>query len=43
MKQTFMPLLAAAVLLTTTATSAQDKSVYDDIPEFGGPGSVGKD
>jgi len=41
MKQTFMSLLGAVVLLTITTTTAQDKSVYDDIPEFGGPGSVG--
>jgi len=25
------------------AVNAQDKSIYDDIPEFGGPGSVGVD
>ena len=34
------PLLISS-LLSATVTSAQDKSLYDDIPEFGGPGSVG--
>ena len=32
--------LALASLVASVA-NAQDKSVYDDIPEFGGPGSVG--
>jgi porin len=41
MKMKFVPALATVVLLTATVASAQDKSVYDEIPEFGGPGSVG--
>ena len=35
-----LPLLVASLMMGPVA-DAQDKSVYDDIPEFGGPSSVG--
>jgi porin len=41
MNQIFTCFLLASALLTITAAGAEDKSVYSDIPEFGGPGSVG--
>ena len=33
--------IIASTLVLTQAASAQVTSIYDDIPEFGGPGSVG--
>jgi porin len=35
-----LPLIASTLLLTQVA-NAQETSIYDDIPEFGGPSSVG--
>ena len=43
----FKPQLISAFILATAiaqpAMSAEDRSAYEDIPEFGGPGSVGVD
>ena len=38
----FLSILASTLLLTQVV-NAQGSSIYDDIPEFGGPGSVGVD
>ena len=39
----FSVLLLATAVIANPARSAEDRSTYEDIPEFGGPGSVGVD
>lgn len=41
--QLFSVLLLATAVIANPAHSAEDRSAYEDIPEFGGPGSVGVD
>jgi len=42
-KRMIMITLLAAAVVARPAWSAEDRSAYEDIPEFGGPGSVGVD
>ena len=41
MKDKVSPLLIATTLMFSQTSFAEEKSAYDDIPEFGGPSSVG--